>query len=373
MKKTLLALAALAATSAAFAQSSVTLYGVVDVSVERVKGDHQVNRVSSSNLASSRLGFKGTEDIGGGLKANFALESAVTADTGANGGGTARFFDRAAWAGLSGGAGEIRLGRQDSSIGALAGDTSILGGQNYDDLKIVGTRAADKYRRVDNAVTYILPTVVQGVTAQIQYSTAAVGYASTGLIDSNTAGSESTASAGKAYGLSVKYAGGPVLAGLGYLSAKDESTAAASPAGDQRANATLVYGGYDLGVAKVIAYYDSETSLDRLSTAAASTAKRTSVLGVKAIVPVTADLTVQAGVSKAKNIAGSNSGATADDDAVITAVKAVYKLSKRTSVYGLGTIVNNEKGLAKGIGSGPTLTAKGVVTGGIAAGVSHAF
>ena len=64
MKKTLLALAALAATSAAFAQSSVTLYGVVDVSVERVKGDHQVNRVSSSNLASSRLGFKGTEDIG---------------------------------------------------------------------------------------------------------------------------------------------------------------------------------------------------------------------------------------------------------------------------------------------------------------------
>ena len=248
MKKTLLALAALAATSAAFAQSSVTLYGVVDVSVERVKGDHQVNRVSSSNLASSRLGFKGTEDIGGGLKANFALETAVTADTGAQG-NSARFFDRAAWVGLAGGAGEIRLGRTDSSIGALAGDSSILGGQAYDDLKIVGTRAADKYRRVDNAITYILPTVVQGVTAQLQYSTAGVGYAAGGTIDTAVAGTEpATGSAGRAYGLSVKYTQGPVLAGLGYLNAKDENSVTA---GDQRANAVLVYGGYDLGMAKI--------------------------------------------------------------------------------------------------------------------------
>lgn len=351
MKKTLLALAALAATSAAFAQSSVTLYGVVDVSVERVKGDHQVNRVSSSNLATSRLGFKGTEDIGGGLKANFALESAVGADTGANGGGTARFFDRAAWAGLSGGAGEIRLGRQDSSIGALAGDTSILGGQAYDDLKILGTRAADSYRRVDNAVTYILPTVIQGVTAQVQYSTAAVGTSAT------TTGTEAYGeNFGKSTGLSIKYAAGPVLAGLGYLSIKDAATAA----GDTRANATLVYGGYDLGVAKVIGYFDTESG-------SSAAAKRLRVLGVKAIVPVTADLTVQAGVSKAKNVAGSASNS---DDAVITAVKAIYKLSKRTSVYGIGTIVNNESLVTKGV---LAPTAGGLVAGGIAAGVSHAF
>lgn len=346
MKKTLLALAALAATSAAFAQSSVTLYGVVDVSVERVKGDHQVNRVSSSNLASSRLGFKGTEDIGGGLKANFALETAVTADTGANGGGSTRFFDRAAWVGLSGGAGEIRLGRQDSSIGALAGDTTILGGQAYDDLKILGTRAADSYRRVDNAITYILPTVVQGVTAQLQHSTAAGSSAATG---SEVYGSN----AGESTGLSIKYASGAVLAGLGYINIKDDGAAA----GDQHANATLVYGGYDLGMAKVIAYFDSETKA----------AERMTVLGVKAIVPVTADLTVQAGVSRAKNVSGS---AASNDDAVVTAVKAVYKLSKRTSVYGLGTIVNNESALTKGI-LAPTTGDR--VAGGIAAGVAHAF
>jgi predicted porin len=303
------------------------------------------------------LGFKGTEDIGGGLKANFALETAVTADTGAQG-NSARFFDRAAWVGLAGGAGEIRLGRTDSSIGALAGDSSILGGQAYDDLKIVGTRAADKYRRVDNAITYILPTVVQGVTAQLQYSTAGVGYAAGGTIDTAVAGTEpATGSAGRAYGLSVKYTQGPVLAGLGYLNAKDENSVTA---GDQRANAVLVYGGYDLGMAKVIGYYDAETS---------TAAKRMTVVGVKAIVPVTADLTVQAGVSQAKNVAGS---ALSSDDAVITAVKAVYKLSKRTSVYGIGTLVNNESGSNKGIDSKLT-TSNGATTGGIAAGVAHAF
>jgi len=350
MKKTLLALAALAATSAAFAQSSVTLYGVVDVSVERVKGDHQVNRVSSSNLASSRLGFKGTEDIGGGLKANFALETAVTADTGANGGGSTRFFDRAAWAGLSGGAGEIRLGRQDSSIGALAGDTTILGGQAYDDLKIVATRAADSYRRVDNAITYILPTVIQGVTAQLQYSTAATG--TSGALGVEAYGSNH----GESAGLSVKYTSGPILAGLGYLNIKD--TTAGAP--DNRANATLVYGGYDLGMAKVIAYYDAETAV--------TGTQRLSVLGVKAIVPVSADLTVQAGISKAKNVAGSTSS---NDNALTTAVKAVYKLSKRTSVYGLGTIVNNGDGVNKGI-SGVSIS-NGGTAGAIAAGVAHAF
>ncbi|MFZ2298458.1 MAG: porin, partial [Aquabacterium sp.] len=94
MKKTLLALAAIAASSAAFAQSSVSVYGVVDASVESVKGDDTVTRVSSDNLASSRLGFKGAEDLGGGLKANFVLEAALAVDTGET---KTRFFDRAAW------------------------------------------------------------------------------------------------------------------------------------------------------------------------------------------------------------------------------------------------------------------------------------
>lgn len=350
MKKTLLALAALAATSAAFAQSSVTLYGVMDVSLEKVKGDHQVTRVTSGNLATSRIGVKGSEDLGGGMKTNFVLESAVSADTGANGGGTSRFFDRSAWVGLQGGAGELRLGRQDSSIGILAGDSSILGAQAYDDLAIVNTRAGKGYRRVDNAVTYLLPTMVEGVSAQLQYST-------------NGNGTEAYGQPGnlaKNYGLNVKYAQGPVIAGLGYLSVVDDN---ATAAGNQRANATLVYGGYDLGTFKAIAYYDGETAIG-----AAPGAKRLSVYGVKAIVPVTADITVQAGVSMARNINGTQ---TTSDNAEITAIKAIYKLSKRTSVYGLTTMVNNSKITTNNTGAS-TLQG-GHVTGGVAFGIAHAF
>ncbi|MDE2592659.1 MAG: porin [Burkholderiales bacterium] len=365
MKKTLLALAAFAAASAAFAQSSVTLYGVVDVSVEKVKGDHQVNRVSSDNLTISRIGFKGTEDIGGGLKANFVLESAVGADTGAS--NTTRFFDRAAWVGLAGGAGELRLGRQDSSIGALAGDVTILGGQNYDDLKIVGTRAAVAYRREDNAITYVLPAVVPGVTAQVQYSTAAGISGPTASISTGAEGTAPyTGNYNKAYGLSVKYAAGPVIAGLGYLNVADSDSA--TP-GDQRANATLVYGGYDLGVAKVIGYFDSETNPSNIAAPAADR-KRLSLYGLKAIVPVSADLSVQAGISKAKNVAGKDAG---NDDAVITSVKAVYKLSKRTAVYGIATAVNNETQAGKVISGAPALTNKDALAGGVAFGINHAF
>ncbi|MDE1999674.1 MAG: porin, partial [Burkholderiales bacterium] len=255
MKKTLLALAALAATSAAFAQSSVTLYGLVDVSVEKVKTDHQVNKVSSGNLAISRLGVKGSEDLGGGMKANFVLESQVNADTGSA--DTSRFFKRAAWVGLQGGAGELRLGRQDTPIGALAGDSSILGGQAYDDLKMVNTRAAAGYRRDDNAVTYLLPTVVEGVSAQLQYSTVAM--ANPTVSPPQTTGTEAYGQLGnysKNYGLNVKYAQGPVIAGLGYLSVVDDN---ATQPGNQRANATLAFGGYDFGTFKAIAYYDGET------------------------------------------------------------------------------------------------------------------
>ncbi|MGE5451614.1 MAG: porin [Acidobacteriota bacterium] len=355
MKKTLLALAALAATSAAFAQSSVTLYGVLDASVEKVKTDHQVTRVSSDNLATSRIGFKGTEDLGSGLKANFVLESAVKVDTGANGGGASRFFDRAAWVGLAGGAGELRLGRQDSSIGALAGDTSILGAQGYDDFRMINTRAGYGYRRVDNAITYILPQVVQGLTAQVQYSL-------NGGVP-GTVGTESYGAAGnytKNYGISVKYANGPLLAGLGYLNVVDD--VAGAP--DNRANATLVYGGYDLGAAKVIAYLNNETALTIVPGA-----KRLSLYGVKAIVPVSPDMTVQAGVSKAKNILGLHD---AHDDSTITELKGIYKLSKRTSVYGLATIANNEAVATTAIG-GTTAAAADKVAGGVAFGVSHAF
>jgi len=346
MKKTLLAIAALAATSGAFAQSSVTIYGVLDASLERIDATKGITRVSSDNLSSSRLGFKGTEDIGGGLKANFVLEHNVKVDTGAA--GNTRMWDRAAWVGLAGSFGELRLGRQDSSIGDIAGN--VLSAQTYDDFKYTGSRAGDKYRREDNAITYILPTFIPGLAAQLQYST------NVGV--SATPGAEDTTDIGKAWGLSVKYAAGPISAGLGYLSAEDETASVTANAGN-KGDAVLVYAGYDFGVAKVVGYYDSESKL--------AGTKRFSLYGAKVSVPVTPAFTVIGGLSQAKNTLGTDN----DDGALLFSLKGVYALSKRTSVYGMLSYVGNEDN-AKLTLDKQAITAGDSVTG-VAVGVRHVF
>ena len=82
MKKSLLALAVLAASGAAMAQSSVTLYGVADAGVTYVNGGQNWSGVTSGNNLTSRIGFRGVEDLGGGLKANFRLEAGLNLDNG---------------------------------------------------------------------------------------------------------------------------------------------------------------------------------------------------------------------------------------------------------------------------------------------------
>jgi GBP family porin len=383
MNKTLLALAAIAASSASFAQSSVTLYGVVDASVESVKGDKTVTRVSSDNLSTSRFGLKGVEDMGDGLKAKFVLESGLKADTGAA--DSTRFFNRAAWVGVAGGFGEARLGRQDSAIGDIAGN--VLSAQPYDDLVIVGTRAGKNYRRVDNTITYLLPALVPGLDAQLQYSTAAVGYnAATGKVDTTVAGGEAAGtSAGKAYGLSIKYAAGPLSAGIGYLNAKDENTGAgagvaatattaaitaatvqANGAGSQKANATLGYVAYDFGLAKVTAYYDAETNpSNAINTTTVN--KRLTVLGAKVAVPFSPEFTLVTGLSTARNVLGD---VKADDNVQIITIKGIYSLSKRTSAYAMFTNVNNDTNTTLNLGAAAS---KDKTTHGLAVGIRHAF
>lgn len=338
MKKTLLALAAVAASSAAFAQSSVTLYGVVDASLESVKGDDTVTRVSSDNLASSRFGLKGTEDLGNGLKANFVLESNMKMDTGANGGGSTRFFDRAAWVGVAGGFGELRLGRQDTSIGLLAGNSSILGAQGYDDLKIAKTFSGDGYRRTDNAITYILPKFVDGLSAQVQYSTQA-------------SGAEDADKIGSHYGLNVQYAVGGFSAGLGYLQAK--KTDSVDDTG------VLAYLGYDFGAVKLTGYLEQDKT-DGM-------AEKRQLYGVRFDVPVGKDIKLQASVAQVKD---QEMTANNEDDATIIALKGVYALSKRTSVYALFTNVKNDDQVKLNVGQS---VADGKTARGFAIGLSHKF
>lgn len=127
MKKSsmLLLAAGLTTGGAAFAQSNVTIYGIVDTSIHylnnaNAKGNSNV-RMDNGAIANSRLGFKGSEDLGGGLKAMFQLENGFSSDTGAmlQGGS---LFGRQSWVGLQGAYGKVRVGRQNTPLFDLLAD-----------------------------------------------------------------------------------------------------------------------------------------------------------------------------------------------------------------------------------------------------------
>lgn len=313
MKKTVLALATLAALSGtAFAQSSVTIYGVVDASLENVKGTDSVTRVSSDAFNSSRLGFRGVEDLGGGLKAKFTLESAIAVDQ-----GTGNFWSRAAWVGLEGGFGELRVGRQDSLIGGLAGNTNILGAQPYDDLAIANTFSGSsaEYRRVNNGITYFLPKFVDGLSLAAQYSTAAKAEE---IADQDT---------GKTWGASAQYLAGPFGIGAAYINSEFNA------AGDKDTG-WLAFASYDFGPAKLTGYYEQD---DREAFENLANYDKRKVYGVKVGVPFGDAFNLSVGVSKV-----DGAQFVQDREATIVAVKGVYNLSKRTALYALFTNVAND-------------------------------
>ncbi|MGO4332280.1 porin [Cupriavidus sp. 2TAF22] len=156
MKLGRIALAALAAVPMlASAQSSVTLYGVVDTGIEYVNNvgaakDNLFRMTTLTGTVPSRWGIRGTEDLGGGLKSLFVLESGFAPDSGsANQGG--RLFGRQALVGLSGQWGQVALGRQYTMLFWATLDPDILGPN------VFGSGSLDSYlpnTRADNAVSY---------------------------------------------------------------------------------------------------------------------------------------------------------------------------------------------------------------------------
>jgi predicted porin len=123
--KLVLALAALTIAGPALAQSTVTIYGVVDAFGQVLDGVSRQGRVQSGGLSGSRLGFRGNEDLGSGLRAYFVLESGLNLDDGSIGqGGT--FYGRQALVGLGTPYGQISLGRQYSSLYTATSDYSIF-------------------------------------------------------------------------------------------------------------------------------------------------------------------------------------------------------------------------------------------------------
>lgn len=336
MKKSLIALAVLAAAAgAASAQSSVTVFGIVDVGVRQVdNGGVKQSQVSTDGANSSRLGFRGVEDLGGGLKAGFWLESALNADTGTTN-SSGKFWHRRATVSLADDRlGEIRLGRDLTPTWNAFADFDAFGTNGVGDAST--TYAAlggiDTRVRADNLVSYFLPATLGGVYGQV-----------------SVAPGEGVA--GKKYaGGRLGYRSGPVDVNVAY--GQTEVTT-------DDVKLAVVSGSYDFGVVKVLAsaqqaeYQDAK---DRHYTIGAS-------------VPFGASQ-VRASYSKAD---GSGSLATRDADQF--AIGYVYNLSKRTAVYTTYALIENKGSANYTVASiaGATLAKTEENSQGFELGLRHAF
>ena len=184
MKKSLVALAVLAAAGAASAQSSVTLFGIVDASVGHISGSNggaSRTYMGNSGLNSSRLGFRGVEDLGGGLAASFWLEGALGNDDGTAGQlGTGGFdFRRRSTVSLSGNFGEVRLGRDltpthhNDDVFSPFGTVGVGANVVFTALNSASGFAANPNQvRASNSIGYFLPSNLGGFYGQAMYALA---------------------------------------------------------------------------------------------------------------------------------------------------------------------------------------------------------
>lgn len=306
MKKNLIALAILAASGVASAQSSVTVYGIADVWFGSLNnGVVRQTKIDSGAVSQSRFGFKGTEDLGAGLKANFVLEQGFNIDTGAQ--ATAgQAFSRQSYVGLSSGFGEVRLGKTYTPFDDINGATT----PGFDSAlsPSVNVWLSTGYNaNPANTVYYASPTYA-GFSGAASYSLHE---------DKNIAAFAFNNKAGRTGSFNVKYEGGPVYAGLAYQFEK----AAGAP---NSVKFTRVNGSYDLGVVKLLAGYGRVSDQDQLGLGG-----KTTEWQIGADFPVTSALTLSGGYARSKDNAALGSAKRSG-----LGLAANYSLSKRTSVYG---------------------------------------
>lgn len=329
--KTVIASLALSAISLqAYAQSSLQIYGIVDVAVERLNktatGSGVTRMATTSGRAASRLGFRGEEKISPGLSALYTLEMGIAPDSGTlNQGG--RAFGRQAWTGLKTDFGTLSLGRQYTMLLWAFGNSDITGGSMH------GLGSLDSYlaaARVDNSIAY--RTSFQNFDMGLTYSFGrdAMATATNNCVGENAqASSECTQwSAMVKYdnkdwgaGLGVdEYRGGPRAAGgLTAASMKDRRVLV---------NAYKMFGGTRLGGGVIVRKDEGLGSQPNTNLWYFGVAHK-----------LNSQLTLDAQVSAIHNTAN-------DNDAKLLVLRATHAFSKRTSVYTSFGYVKND-GLAR--------------------------
>lgn len=404
MKKTLIALAALATTTA-FAQSTATLYGQLDAALTTAKGNGATRTgLWNAGMNSSLLGFTGAEDLGGGLKGIFKIEGGLNMDTGAGsasnsnnqangglvtltgasasstinaatatnttrasaGGSQGLVFQRYAYLGLNGGFGELRLGRDYAAsfwnftrfdpfgTNGVASSDSLT-------LYLSGANAIATRTNISNSVGYISPNI-SGLQLQAQ-----IGYgenASNGVV-----GRLNIPKSGNLTSVNLAYAQGPLSLAAGTGTTKGTFVAAGAGSalpGDY--TQSTIAGSYNFGVARVMAYRGTEKL--QMATALKNTS---TLLGV--VVPMGAINLKGSYITAEYSSAGVKQG-----EGKLIGLGADYSFSKRTAAYVAYSKVSNDTGTpvtnVYGIGAGAgniVGTAAGASATGMAVGLRHSF
>ena len=237
MKKTLIALAVLGSVAGvAQAQSAVTIYGKVDLGITKLTGDTRDlglnNAAQMQANHASRIGFKGTEDLGGGLSAIFQIENRFNADTGAVSAGQP-LFSGPAFVGLAGGFGAVKMGRNWSTIDSVS--TAAI--DPFEGDGIAGLNVVTR-PRINNTITYETPEM-SGFGGQAQY-----------ILGEKPAINVANGTDNDGYAVGIHYNNGPIYLGAGY--GVEENT--------DRANIWAVSGSYAFGPAKIALGFDRKDS-----------------------------------------------------------------------------------------------------------------
>lgn len=341
------ALAAVFASTGAFAQSSVTMFGIVDVNTRYEKNSDLPSNLTMNNsgLSSGRLGFRGVEDLGGGLKAGFWLESDVNADTGSIS-ATGKMFQRRSTVSLMGNFGEIRLGRDFSPASQHT--------TKFDPFGVIGLAGSSvssrmpgafaSYYRHDNAMQYFTPTFGG---AQLE-----VMYAPDESVTSNT---------GRHMATRLVYDNGPLSLSASY------GTTNVNAAGSKLKQMGLA-AAYDFGFVRLMGFFQrDDVPFGTYGTVTAGAEDRI-LLGFTA--PIGRH---QLRGSYVRTNSRGGNAAFNGSDADKYSIGYVHNLSNRTALYTTGSYIANKGNANFSLAGGASGLAAGGKSIGAEFGIRHAF
>lgn len=338
LKYALIAACCGTAAQSASAQSSVQIFGVLDAGVRYVKnGDNSQTQLVSGGINTSRIGFRGTEDLGGGYRAQFWLESQVNTDAGTT---AAKFWHRRSTLSLFSPYGEIRLGRDFAPAYRVIqntdafGDIGIGAGSGAYATTAIDGQAYATHTRLDNAVAYFTPESRQGF------------YGGATLAPGEGAPGNRLAGAFVGYKRNA----------LNVLGGYSETEVV-----DGKIKHKSIGAVYDFGFARLMGHvseYQLEEAKERH-------------LAIGTIIPM-GPHTVRAQYVLTKGRGGAYEADGEKDKTNKFAIGYVYDLSKRTSVYVNAAYLKNDGGATYVVAAGPTLDG-GEKSRAIDAGIKHSF